>query len=158
MIQSTRSAHVTTVFLKLFLCNNTFLYPLKTSENLSYSLVFRGYKVVTLENSELRSSTAKDKVKIMSPSIVRLAYIVLNHRPTIIWKKKLKMIFPMKFFKISGYIERMDRVIKTILVISTCTFTVLSTIIFSRSVTFELYDHQSMATTYRWKLLGIAFD
>ena len=64
----------------------------------------------------------------------------------------------MKFFKISGYIERMDRVIKTILVKSTCTFTVLSTIIFSRSVTFELYDHQSMATAYRWKLLGIAFE
>ena len=145
-------------FLNYFFAITHFYTPWKHQKTLSYSLVFRGYKVVTLENSELRSSTAKYKVKIISPSIVRLAYIVLNHRPTIIWKKKLKIIFPMKFFKISGYIERMDRVIKTILAISTCTFTVLYTIIFSRSVTFELYDHQSMATTYRWKLLGIAFE
>ena len=96
-------------FLKLFLRNDTFLNPLKKSENVTF-------KIITLEKSELRSGTAKGKVKITSRSIVRLAYIVLNHNHYYHLKKTKDHLI-----KISGYIERMVRVIKVILVISTCT-------------------------------------
>ena len=50
-------------FLNPFLSNATFLYPLKMSENLWFSDVFRGYRNMTLDKNGLRIVLNSKNVK-----------------------------------------------------------------------------------------------
>ena len=72
--------HVTqliTITINPFSTNVSLLYPLKTSENLSFTDVFRGYRSGTLVENGLRSvSTGKYKVTWSS-----LAFFLFDTNP-----------------------------------------------------------------------------